>query len=95
MPSEIDKIYDALSEALGANVNDSHQNGDDAVRTLAAERDAAIAKAEAADLERVRLRIFVIGACSTLDRASHFLQSAGNMRDIGRALIADTGDKSK
>lgn len=38
----IDSIYDALAKALGAWENESHQNGADAVGTLAAQRDHAL-----------------------------------------------------
>lgn len=49
-PPPIERIYDALSTALGHNLNDDHQNGWDAVATLASQRDAALRS-----LERVRV----------------------------------------
>jgi hypothetical protein len=55
-------IYDALSEALGSQDNANHQNGEDAVRTLAAQRDHALEK-----LERLRS---VARACDESDDVS-------------------------
>ena len=58
-----EEIYDALSDALSVEVNESHSCGADAVRTLAAERDearrqlsTAIKLLEKADVELLNLR---------------------------------------
>ncbi len=66
------------------------ESSDGRERIWAAYQDAT-KRADALGTERVRLRVFIIAACATLDRAAPTVAGAGEMRDHARALLAGTG----